>query len=525
MPCGLEQEHLEAEYRRCLNEGDTDGMARAHGELIELLQKTRDADLEEEGPEASDKNGSNGFSDDLQEIIRAAREQAAKAQQEAESLEVEYEARRAKDIAARLSGVDIPILTESAEQEIREELSAKHQGKDRSMETSDELLPVNGHSVETPEQPALTNDAFETTEIPALTSGSAEISESPTPTNGSIEISETPTPTNGSIEISESPTPTNGSIEISETPTPINGSVEISETPTLTTETSETLAPAKDLSLETSETLKPIDITVTSVEFPPKPANLPVRVPGTYYEIFGIDRFTTGARIESVFLRKVRHLLRSDSLSRHDRQTLITLSVARDVLKDENSRDDHDFRLLERARQATAVSRRASERAEQEKKNKEIVIEAVQLTDIIEESELQLAREMHDPKSLHSFAEFLIENEMVKRVELEAAIMSRALLKQGRLQSAPLKQAFKAMRTLGVDFVDSLLVSIDTNLDEILALAKELQLTALQKQVKMRRDVHNTTGGELDAFPSFDDEETQLAQKALRSMLLADNQE
>ena len=482
MPC-VEQEHLEAEYRRCLLEGDTDGMARAHTELLELLQKTKDS-KPETGPDASDKNGAGAVSDELQEIIRAAREQAARAQQEAESLEVEYEARRAKDIAERLSGVDIPILSASAEEEIRAELAAKSNGKGHSVESQELLTPT--------ETLAPTGESVENSETVALTEDRA------------VETPETVAPTE------------NQTVETPETVAP---------TENRTVEAPETLAPTTNRTVETSDTLKPIDISGTSAEFIPPSANLPVRVPGTYYEILGIDRFTDGARIETIFLKKVRNLLRHGPLSRHDRQTLITLSVARDILKDENSRDDHDFRLLERARQATAVSRRASERAEQEKKNKEIVIESVQLTDIIEESELQLAREMHDPKSLHSFAEFLIENEMVKRVELESAIMSRALLKQGRLQSAPLKQAFKAMRNLGVDFVDSLLVSIDTNLDEILALAKELQLPALQKQVKIRMDVNSTTGGELDAFPSFDDEETQLAQKALRSMLLADNQD
>jgi hypothetical protein len=188
--------------------------------------------------------------------------------------------------------------------------------------------------------------------------------------------------------------------------------------------------------------------------------------------------------VESAFLRKAKALLE------HSRKTglrtsndLVTLFVARDVILDCLSREDHDYRVLSLKRSAE----NQTDRSEDDRHAKKMEIaEAITMAGLLEVDEVDLALEMHQPNKNQLFSEFLVENKMLDLDQIESALLGRSLIKDGRLKGNGLKRSFRAAKTFAVDFVDSLLVSVDITPEEILELSRALALNTLTKKIESK---------------------------------------
>jgi hypothetical protein len=206
--------------------------------------------------------------------------------------------------------------------------------------------------------------------------------------------------------------------------------------------------------------------------------------PVSYYEILGIDRLASNKSVERAFLRKAKalleHSLRTGLPASKD---LVTLFVARDVILDCLSREDHDYRLLSLKRSAE----NQTDRSEDDRHAKKMEIaEAIAMAGLLEVEEVDLALEMHQPNKNQLFSEFLVENKMLDLDQIESALLGRTLIKDGRLKGNGLKRSFRAAKTFGVDFVDSLLVSVDITPEEILELSRALALNSLAKRIESK---------------------------------------
>lgn len=213
--------------------------------------------------------------------------------------------------------------------------------------------------------------------------------------------------------------------------------------------------------------------------------------PGNYYEMLGLGRFASEHEVEKAFLKKIRNLLApfdegGRELPGRCKQELVSLCIARDVLKDPMSREDHDFRLLSLRRRSQKQSAPSWKWIGEIDRERMHLVEALILAELATASQLQTALELHDATAEGSFREFLVEHGFASEKSLDAAIIGRLLLKQGRLRKASLKRIFKAMATFGVDFIDSLLVTIDISIDELFALAGANNLQFMKEALASR---------------------------------------
>jgi hypothetical protein len=223
-------------------------------------------------------------------------------------------------------------------------------------------------------------------------------------------------------------------------------------------------------------------------ECPGEIVSLAGKRPATYYEILGLDRLASPNEIERAFLKKVRNLLspygdRREELPFRCRQELVSLYVARDVLRDQVSREDHDFRFLSLRRKSANHPRPRAKSQDEFNTGRARIVEALLFAELASAASVQLALELHDPSTFEPFAKFLIENDIVAERDLEAALLGKVLLKEGRLRKAALKRIFKAMKSFGVDFVDSLFVTIEITGEELLQLARPLGLKLTEETI------------------------------------------
>jgi hypothetical protein len=211
--------------------------------------------------------------------------------------------------------------------------------------------------------------------------------------------------------------------------------------------------------------------------------------PANYYEILGLDRFASVREVEKAFLKRIRSLLSSQDdgePSTGFKEEIVSLFVARDVLRDPRSREEHDFQLLSLRRKSSPRTTPAWKWLEEIDAGRMQVAEALMFAELASTSTLQVELELHESASLEQFKTCLIEDGIVSALELDSAILARILLKRNRLRKASLKRIFKAMRNFGVDFIDSLLVTIDISLDELIALAYANGLSHLQATLALR---------------------------------------
>lgn len=210
-----------------------------------------------------------------------------------------------------------------------------------------------------------------------------------------------------------------------------------------------------------------------------------------YYEDLLVDRFASSSEVEKAFLKRVRSLLRTSGghgggLSVSEKSDLMSLCVARDVLINPPSREEHDFHFLSLRRKTARQTRLMCQSLEEIGTGRVEIVESLQLTELVSPQEIQIALELHNPLALEPFGKYLVDSGTVDSENLEAALLGRLLFKDGRLRKTSLQRIFKAMRSFGVDFVDSILVTIDISAEELLGLAKMLKLEILPNTISKK---------------------------------------
>jgi hypothetical protein len=250
--------------------------------------------------------------------------------------------------------------------------------------------------------------------------------------------------------------------------------------------------------------LNPLEKIVSNMTFEnrtdPGTANSVVLTepPESYYEILGLQRLATNQDIEAAFLKKVRKLLRSApnceiGLSRTLKRQLATLYVTRDILLDSRCRDDHDFRLLSLRLGKQRTSRNHIKRQGLSKNTNAEIVEALIFAESLEPTKVTIVLEKYKASDkTKPFAEFLVQNQMIGPEELESALLGRELVNRGLAGRGALKWAFNARHFFGVDFVDSLLGTIDITLDDLMKLSKQLDLKIIAAKIASKSQKNET---------------------------------
>ena len=212
-------------------------------------------------------------------------------------------------------------------------------------------------------------------------------------------------------------------------------------------------------------------------------------LPESYYEILGLQRLATNQDIEAAFLKRVRLLLRTASssgfgLSRKLRRELTALYVTRDILLDSRCRDDHDFRLLSLRLGKQRTSRSYIQKQASSKNTSAEVVEALIFAESLEPTKIKSVMEKYKASDKSKpFSEFLVHNQMIGPEELESALLGRELVNRGLVERSALKWAFNARHFFGVDFVDSLMGTIDITLNDLMDLSRELDLKIIAAKI------------------------------------------
>lgn len=212
--------------------------------------------------------------------------------------------------------------------------------------------------------------------------------------------------------------------------------------------------------------------------------------PSNYYEILGVDRLASSRDVERAFLQKCRqHLAKYKEhgavLPIKARAELVTLYVARDILLNALVREDHDFEMLSLKRQHSKPRGTVALQDYTDVTDGEVA-EALSMTGVLSPAALQTALSAFDSDLPISFPRFLIQANLISQEEFEAALLGRLMVKRRKLRRKSLKRVFRAMKMFGVDFVQSILVTVDTTGEELLAMAKSAKLAVMAEKITNR---------------------------------------
>jgi len=166
------------------------------------------------------------------------------------------------------------------------------------------------------------------------------------------------------------------------------------------------------------------------------------------YEILGLGQNASGEVVHKHFLRRVRRLLLTKGKVHPVQflETLRSLWIAHDILIDPRTRRDYDQRVT-----GVAGIVRLQERDDDKKadpltpgqKMEQKVIKLIETSGLLEQTELEIARDMHKAVPEMPFGEFLIKQNFIARYQLDAILSGRRLLDAGIVTVAQFQQGMK----------------------------------------------------------------------------------
>jgi len=172
------------------------------------------------------------------------------------------------------------------------------------------------------------------------------------------------------------------------------------------------------------------------------------------YEKLGVSKDSSSQTVHMSFLKLVNPLvqkLKSGDPSNSLMEELRTLWVAHDILIDPDCRTDYDLRSMgiitsdsnEEDSQSTdsyglgtgPKSKRASWR----------IGELLQAVGILEQAELDIACDMHKAMPEMQFGRFLVKQDFLTEMQLEAILLGQILIRSGEITLAQLITAIEEM--------------------------------------------------------------------------------
>jgi hypothetical protein len=171
------------------------------------------------------------------------------------------------------------------------------------------------------------------------------------------------------------------------------------------------------------------------------------------YEILGLGPNASVEVVHKHFLRRVRKLLLTkDKVDPVQFLGLLrSLWIAHDILMDPRTRRDYDqritgvagiVRLQERDEDRKTFPLTPGQRVEQK------VIRLIESSGLLEQTELDIARDMHKAVPEIPFGEFLLKQNFIERYQLEAILSARRLIDAGVIT---LEQFQKAIKEISIE--------------------------------------------------------------------------
>jgi hypothetical protein len=194
---------------------------------------------------------------------------------------------------------------------------------------------------------------------------------------------------------------------------------------------------------------------------------------GSLYELLAVPESADGRTIHRHCLVKVKTMLRQPENfrgpnRRASHRQLQELWIARDILCDPATRADYDFRRLGlRGAEAEEVAKMVPAFAHTDKSRIRIG-ELLLCAELLEQTELEIAADMHKAMPEMLFGAFLVKQEFIAESDLECVLLSQQLIRTGKLTIAQFKAVMDERRELEKDISDILLDNGLISSDELL---------------------------------------------------------
>lgn len=174
------------------------------------------------------------------------------------------------------------------------------------------------------------------------------------------------------------------------------------------------------------------------------------------YAILGVDEKADAASIERTFLSRVKAFLRTPGIltgqdRKADYKKLQSLWIARDILFDPVTRTDFDFRRLGLRSDEDTNTRDHLD------KSKIRIGELLLCAGLLEETELEIAADMHRAMPEMLFGAFLVKQEFIQDADLDCVLLGQQLIRDGLLSTAQFKEVMEARKDNGMEMSDILL--------------------------------------------------------------------
>jgi hypothetical protein len=181
-----------------------------------------------------------------------------------------------------------------------------------------------------------------------------------------------------------------------------------------------------------------------------QPKDKQTKVETNVYEILGLGQNASTEVVHKHFLRRVRKLLLTKGKVHPVQffETLRSLWIAHDILIDPRTRRDYDqrvtgvagiVRLQERDEDKKGDPLTPGQRVEQK------IIQLIESSGLIEQTELEIARDMHKAMPEMPFGEFLLKQSFIARYQLDAILSGRRLLDAGITTLPQFQNAMKVI--------------------------------------------------------------------------------
>jgi curved DNA-binding protein CbpA len=176
----------------------------------------------------------------------------------------------------------------------------------------------------------------------------------------------------------------------------------------------------------------------------------PAKVETNVYEILGLGQNASMEVVHKHFLRRVRKLLLTKGKVHPVQflETLRSLWIAHDILIDPRTRRDYDQRVI-----GVAGIVRLQERDDEKKGDpltpgqrvEQKIIKLIESSGLVEQTELEIARDMHKAMPEMPFGEFLLKQNFIARYQLDAILSGRRLLDAGIITLPQFQNAMKVI--------------------------------------------------------------------------------
>jgi DnaJ domain len=185
----------------------------------------------------------------------------------------------------------------------------------------------------------------------------------------------------------------------------------------------------------------------------------------SFYQILGVNKLSSYEEIHRKFFRLARRMLKTRHAEqnpvrnvREFREVLKHICVAHDILRDPVTRTDYDLRQLGMRKGDGRLETPADVPEGSVPRTRLMIGELLEIANILDRTELQIALDMHKAEPGTMFGTFLVKAGFLNPEELDSALLGQRLISSGKITVAQYQTAMFRMRDHSISFFDTLMV-------------------------------------------------------------------